>query len=130
MIEHLDNVVLFHSKCGVISDKYKDLVFSGLTMTIKPETEEEISFYKGFMNDSKYIYSDVNYLNKMDISSYDLLKSIKPDVFISHYLITMTNSHRMHLNDGSIGNYLCKVKEHIAPTKFLAMYMSQQNFIR
>lgn len=74
MIEHLDNVVLFHSKCGVISDKYKDLVFSGLTMTSKPETEEEISFYKDFMNDSKYIYSDVNYLNKMDISSYDLLK--------------------------------------------------------
>ncbi|WP_436943621.1 hypothetical protein [Staphylococcus xylosus] len=74
MIEHLDSVVLFHSKCGVISNKYKDLVLSGLTMTSKPETEEETSFYKDFMNDSKYIYSDVNYINKMDISSYDLLK--------------------------------------------------------
>lgn len=118
MLADNERVVLLHSAVNKVTDIYKGLRIAGCTMTSKPNTEEEISFYNGFMNDSRYIPNKVNDLNSMDMKSYEDIKEFKPDLFISHYPLLMTYSHKLHLHDGSNGSFLCKVDEHIAPINF------------
>lgn len=70
------------------------------------------------MNDSKYITSSPESYNSFDMTVYNYLKDLNIDVFISHYPLVRAYSHNKHLNDGSLGSYLCRVDEHIAPINF------------
>lgn len=118
IVEDLDNVVYFHSVYGTGVFSYKEKVFAGITMTSLPETNEEKSFYQNIMNDSKYITSSPESYNSFDMTVYNYLKELNIDVFISHYPIVRTYSHNKHLNDGSLGSYLCRVDEMVAPINF------------
>ncbi|UXU70201.1 metallophosphoesterase [Mammaliicoccus sciuri] len=118
IVENLSNVVYFHSVYGTGAFNYKDKVFAGVTMTSLPETDEEKSFYQNIMNDSKYITSSPESYNSFDITVYNYLKELNIDVFISHYPLVRTYSHNKHLNDGSLGSYLCRVDEMVAPINF------------
>lgn len=118
IVEDLNNVVYFHSVYGTGAFSYKGKVFAGVTMTSLPETDEEKSFYQNIMNDSKYITSSPESYNSFDMTVYKYLKDLNIDVFISHYPLVRTYSHNKHLNDGSLGSYLCRVDEHIAPINF------------
>ncbi|EIW3378524.1 metallophosphoesterase [Staphylococcus pseudintermedius] len=120
LVKQLDNVTFFNSMYSDNSEVYKGVTFAGATMTSLPATEEEISFYRGFMNDSKYITEEPKLYNTYDKVIYEniLSEKVKPDVFISHYPLITTLSHRKHLNDGSIGSYKCEVGELIAPINF------------
>lgn len=119
MIEGLVNVTYFHSAHGDEIEEFKGKIFAGATMTSLPKTDEEKSFYQNVMNDSKYITNSPDLLNSVDMYNYDRLMGIKNiDVFISHYPLVRTYSHDKHLNDGSLGSYLCRVDEHIAPINF------------
>ncbi|WP_239704986.1 metallophosphoesterase [Mammaliicoccus sp. E-M24] len=118
LIDELSNVVYFHSVYGTGAFNYKGKVFAGVTMTSLPETDEEKSFYQNIMNDSKYITSSPEPYNSFDMTVYNYLKELNIDVFISHYPLVRTYSHNKHLNDGSLGSYLCRVDEHIAPINF------------
>lgn len=118
IVKELNNVVYFHSVYGTGAFSYKGKVFAGATMTSLPETEEEKSFYQNIMNDSKYITSSPESYNSFDMTVYNYLKELNIDVFISHYPLVRTYSHNKHLNDGSLGSYLCRVDEMIAPINF------------
>ncbi|RIO07381.1 serine/threonine protein phosphatase [Mammaliicoccus sciuri] len=118
LIDELSNVVYFHSVYGTGAFSYKGKVFAGITMTSLPETDEEKSFYQNIMNDSKYITSSPESYNSFDMTVYKYLKNLNIDVFISHYPLVRTYSHNKHLIDGSLGSYLCRVDEHIAPINF------------
>lgn len=118
MIEGLVNVTYFHSAHGDEIEEFKGKIFAGATMTSLPKTDEEKSFYQNIMNDSKYITSSPELYNSFDMTVYKYLKDLNIDVFISHYPLVRTYSHNKHLNDGSLGSYLCRVDEHIAPINF------------
>lgn len=118
IVEDLDNIVYFHSVYGTGALSYKGKVFAGITMTSLPETDEEKSFYQNIMNDSKYITSSPEVYNTCDLTVYNYLKELNIDVFISHYPLVRTYSHNKHLNDGSLGSYLCRVDEMVAPINF------------
>lgn len=119
LTKKFDNVTYFNSIYSVNHENYKGVIFAGATMTSLPKTEEEISFYRGFMNDSRYITEEPKFYHTYDRAIYDnILSMVKPDVFISHYPLIQTYSHQRHLNDGSIGSYKCEVKEFIAPINF------------
>lgn len=118
IVEGLSNVIYFHSVYGAGAFSYKGKVFAGVTMTSLPETDEEKSFYQNVMNDSKYITSSPMSYNSFDMVVYNYLKDLNIDVFISHYPLVRTYSHNKHLNDGSLGSYLCRVDEMVAPINF------------
>lgn len=124
IVEDLSNAVYFHSGFGEMLDTFKGVTFAGSTMTSLPKTDEEKSFYQNIMNDSKYIVEQPEMLNLMDMSAYKIFteqqfkEQIKIDVFISHYPLVRTYSHNKHLNDGSLGSYLCRVDEMVAPINF------------
>lgn len=124
IVDELNNVTYFHSGWGEIYETYKGVTFAGSTMTSLPKTDEEKSFYQNVMNDSKYIVEQPETLNMMDMSAYNTFideqvkEELKVDIFISHYPLVRTYSHNKHLNDGSLGSYLCRVDEHIAPINF------------
>ena len=124
----LKNVVIFHSSFNDNYYQYKDKLFGGLTMTSLPKTEEEITFYNLFMNDKKYITNDVAYLNQQDLLQYNQLKDKNLNIFISHYPIITTDSHLLHLNDGSLGSYKCEVSELIAPINFFGHVHEIKNY--
>lgn len=130
LVKQLNNVTFFNSMYSDNSEVYKEITFAGATMTSLPSTEEEISFYRGFMNDSKYITEEPELYNTYDKVIYEniLGEKIKPDVFISHYPLITTISHRKHLNDGSIGSYKCEVGELIAPINFFG-HVHESNII-
>lgn len=117
--DELNNVTYFHSVFGVMAEEYNGKVFAGATMTSLPKTDEEKSFYQNVMNDSKYITSVPESYHSFDMAMYNSLnKTMKIDVFISHYPLVRTYSHNKHLNDGSLGSYLCRVDEMVAPINF------------
>ncbi|WP_345773251.1 serine/threonine protein phosphatase [Mammaliicoccus sp. E-M22] len=119
IIEDLSNVIFFHSVYGTGALKYNGKVFAEITMKSLPKTEEEKSFYQIIMNDSKYITSTPEVYNTFDLTSYNYLSDLNIDVFISHYPLIRTYSHNKHLNDGSLGSYLCEVNEMAAPINLL-----------
>lgn len=124
IVDDLGNVTYFHSGWGDMYEIYKGVTFAGSTMTSLPKTDEEKSFYQNVMNDSKYIVEQPEMLNMMDMSAYNTFtdkqvrEEINIDVFISHYPLVRTYSHNKHLNDGSLGSYLCRVAEMVAPINF------------
>ncbi|EKI4464067.1 metallophosphoesterase [Staphylococcus pseudintermedius] len=120
LVERLGNVTFFNSLYSDNSEAYKGVAFAGATMTSLPTTEEEVRFYREFMNDSKYIIEEPKLYNTYDKVIYEniLGEKVKPDVFISHYPLVTTSSHRKNLSDGSIGSYKCEVGELIAPINF------------
>lgn len=124
----LNNVIIFHSSFNNNYYQYKDKLFSGLTMTSLPKTEEEITFYNLFMNDKKYITDKVADLHHQDLNQYYELKNKNLDIFISHYPIISTDSHLLHLNDGSLGSYRCDVSELIAPINFFGHVHEIKNY--
>ncbi|MDT0700351.1 metallophosphoesterase family protein [Staphylococcus chromogenes] len=116
LLSQLSNVTFFNSFTGNVTERYNGVRFAGCTMTSVPKGEEEISFYNGFMNDKKYISHEPKLYNEKDINTYNtVISDFRPNIFISHYPLVRTYSHNKHLNDGSIGSYLCKVGKHIAP---------------
>ncbi|WP_369598807.1 metallophosphoesterase [Staphylococcus hyicus] len=116
LLSQLNNVTFFSSFTGNVTEKYGGVRFAGCTMTSLPIGEEEISFYNGFMNDKKYISHEPKLYNDKDINAYNtVISDFRPNIFISHYPLVRTYSHNKHLNDGSIGSYMCIVERHIAP---------------
>lgn len=121
----LANMFKDHPKVEVLgssSDKffteYKGFKIGGLTMTSKQITEEGISFYRGFMNDKRYIPESTDFLNYIDMNYYNELKSKNLDIFVSHYPLVTTYTHRMYSTDGSIESYKCVVDDLIAEHNF------------
>lgn len=110
-----DNIIIFNHN-NIYYD-YKNLRFAGCTMTSKPETEEGIMFYQYHMNDYKFIPNDVNDMNNIDMKIYNEISKLKPDIFISHYPLFVTNSH-LKFGLESLSSFMCKVDKYTAPINF------------
>lgn len=108
---------------------YKGFKIGGATMTSLPTSEEGISFYNGFMNDKRYILNPVGDLHGQDMIRYNELSKVGLDIFISHYPLITTYTHRKYINDGSIESYKCIVGGMIAPYNFFGhVHESEQMY--
>lgn len=97
---------------------YKGFKIGGATMTSLPTSEEGISYYNGFMNDKRYVFNPVEELHGRDMIRYNELSKVGLDIFISHYPLINTYSHRSIGTPASNESFLCKVDELIAPYNF------------
>ncbi len=97
--------------------QYKGFNIGGLTMTSLPSLPSEKLFHEKFMNDSRYINVPVEQLNNIDTQRYTKLEKANLDIFISHYPLIKTGSHKKY-GRSSLGSYLCRVDQFVAKHNF------------